>query len=218
MDTSEGIAIRIGKDQADVQRELDKLVECGILLKTGKKEYFDHVFPMFLEQRRRKTQDKPKMVSPIEPASLRLLQQVAPDSQREIELTCIRLLQQVAIESEFEITSLKVIEAIETLEAAAIPALIEIGNRAANHAVRTYAHDTIMRIIEARKESKQTNPEHSQITSLNCPNCGGVVPRGTLNASIVAWNSFLPTEDSCPETSYPAPNAGTLWRETPGSV
>lgn len=197
-DTAEGIAIRLGREQSEVRRELDRLLERGILYKTEKMEYlsiceFPPKYPScrichqpmkLLDEEEQKwycyrddqawygkeqrwqgpTQDALRLArlpSRVVQVSPRLLQQLAADSQREIELTCRRLLQQVAIESEFEITSLKVIEAIETLEAVAIPALIEIANRAVNSAVRNYAHDTIIRIMDSRKEPKQTNPEQA---------------------------------------------------------
>jgi len=213
VDTSEGIAARIGKDHVDVRRELDKLVERGVLIKDGTAQYFDISIGSYvkLDQRRNKPKDKPKTASPIEPA---LLQQLAPDSQREIELTCLRLLQEVAISSEFEITSVKVIEAIETLEATAIPALIEIENRAANQALRTYAHDTIIRIMESKKEPKQAHPE--QDISFNCPNCGGIAPGGTSRCDycgvelILGERGFLPRSImSCPKCGNSM--AGNAW-------
>jgi len=130
--TAKEAAARIGKDQAEVRSELDKLEKRGLFHRTERGEYFTGppLHPRVLE--------KPK--PPLEQQP----QQVTHETQCKIAAACLRILREVAISSEFDDTALKVVEAIETMEAAA-PALVEVEISARSPAVRTYAHEALVR-------------------------------------------------------------------------
>lgn len=131
MDTAEGIAVRLGKDEEEVRREMDKLWKLGVFHRTERGEYFtgglfDHIL------------DEPEPKPPELP-------QVTPEMQQKIAAACLRILREVAISSDYEETALKVVEALETVQGGA-SALFEIELSARSPAVRTHAHDALNRL------------------------------------------------------------------------
>jgi hypothetical protein len=132
MDTAEGIAVRLGKVEEEVHTELDKLEKLGVFYRTERGEYFTTgLFD-------RSILDKPEPKPPEIP-------QVSPEMQQKITAACLRILREVAISSEYEETSLKVVEALETVQGVA-SALFEIELSARSPAVRTHAHDALTRL------------------------------------------------------------------------
>jgi hypothetical protein len=130
MDTAEGIAMRLGKGEEEVHRELDKLEKLGVFYRTERGEYFaTSLFDIL---------GKPKPKPPELP-------QVTPEMQQKIVAACLRILREVAISSEYEDTALAVVQALETIQGAA-PALFEIELSARSPAVRTHAHNALTRM------------------------------------------------------------------------